>query len=186
MYLCSPLFGRHLCFHNSASALHSSFCGSTSGGCTSTPCPHPALSCAHDTNALGLAALAVSALSAGLTPMVSSARAGAVPTSNSAPPYSYALTHEGSTPPTSAFLSTPGSPKGSGFSGNAGELPSTDGTPPASCRPLPCASGGFEGLGWGRSSMAHCSVAAPSPCGEFSHVRVSSDGMGGKGDNEKC
>ena len=55
-------------------------------------------------------------------------------------------THKGLTSSAPAFLAVPASLKGSTFSGNAGELSSTDGTLPDSCRPLPCSPGAFKGL----------------------------------------
>ena len=88
--------------------------------------------CAQGTNASSLAAMAPSALPASPTPAVPSARAGAAPATGNAPPRSCASTLEGSSSPASAFSATPASPKGCGSmsSGNAGESPGTNGTPP--------------------------------------------------------
>jgi len=143
----SPLFGRHLCFRDSASALRLPFCGSTSCGGTSTSCLCTALSFAQRTNALGLAAMAFSALLAGLMLVILSARAGVAPTMGDAPPHSCALMHEGSTFRRSTFTTAPASLRGSGPSRITGTLPNADNTPPASCRSSDCGSGGFRSLG---------------------------------------
>jgi len=88
---------------------------------------HLAAPCTLGTNASGLATMAFSALPAGSTPAVLSAIAGAAPTTtgNVPPHVCDALTPEDPTSSMSAFSTTPGSPKGSTSSGNAGdsELP---------------------------------------------------------------
>ena len=88
---------------------------------------HLAAPCMLGTNTLGLATMAFSALPAGLMLAVLSAIAGAAPTTtgNVPPHVCDTLTPEDPTSSMSAFSTTPGSPKGSTSSGNAGdsELP---------------------------------------------------------------
>jgi len=115
-------------------------------GGVSTSCLCPALSCAQGANALGSAAVAISALPAGLTPAVPSAWADAAPTTGSAPPHLYTSMPEGSSSPVLVFLATPGSPKGSRSPRRKGESPNAD-APPDFSRTSICKSGGFQSLG---------------------------------------
>ena len=97
-FVCSPLRGN-------TSGLHLPFCGSALGGV------HAALSCAFDINASGLAAMAFSASLAGSALAVSLARAGAAPTTGSAPPCSFASMLEGSGSLASTFLAIAAGPR---------------------------------------------------------------------------
>ena len=77
-------------FRGSASCFHWPSCGCALSSrlvChgVSTSCPRPALSCAQDTHALGLAVAAFSVSPAGSTPAVPSAKAGAAPATGNAP-----------------------------------------------------------------------------------------------------
>ena len=136
-------------------SLRSCFCGGASSGDSHMAMPpranlstsHAALTCAQGTSASSLAAVAISALPAGLTPVVPSARAGAAPTTCNAPPHLSVSTQGGSTSPTSTFSGTPASPKGLAFSGKAGDFPGNDGTPSSSCRTSACGLGGFKSSG---------------------------------------
>jgi hypothetical protein len=117
----SPLFGL-LCNNVLTSCLP--FHGGGLGGssCMHLPSysgiltshPHTALSCAKDISASKLAAAAFSALPVGSMLVVSSARAGAVPVTGSAPPHLYTLMLKGSTSPMSTSSAMPASLKGSG------------------------------------------------------------------------
>src|SRR5712691_1100501 len=83
-------------------------------------------------NASGLVAMALSALPASSTPVVPSARAGAVPMTGNAPPHLCTSMPRVQLPPRPpAFSAAPASPKMSMTPRTTGGLPGINGTPPA-------------------------------------------------------
>jgi hypothetical protein len=103
-------------------------CGSASTSCLATRC-------GQDASASDFAAVALSASPAGSTLAVSSARAGAAPTTGTPPIVHACLCSKTRHPPRAHSPSWPCQQvrKGSMFSGNADELSGTDGIPSASC-----------------------------------------------------
>ena len=138
LHLCLPFSSNSLglcvpsCSNTSSSHLASRSSVSTS---------HLALPCTRGTSASDLAVMAFSALLAGSTLAVSSARADAAPTTGSAPPHSCALMLKGSGSFASAFSARAAGPRGSCITA---VLPGADNAPPDSCRTLLCGPGCFR------------------------------------------
>ena len=140
--------------------------------------PRTTLSFTQGTNASGLVVLAVSALPAGLTPVVPSARAVAAPVTGNAPPCLYMSMHKGLTFPMSTFSAMHAGPRLSRSLGQPwsprrkGELPNA-GTPPGFSRTSIYKSGIFQSLG--QQSSVTCQLeVVPSLHDGFLHTRVSS------------
>ena len=137
---------------------------------------HLALSCAQGTDASDLVVMAFLALLVGLMLVVLLVGAGAAPATGNAPPHSCTLVHGGLTSFASISTTMNANPRLSGSPGlPKGTGESSDGdTPPDFVRSSIHEFGGFKQFG-PRSSVAHSSVAVPSPSG-FSCVRVSGGG----------